>query len=415
MSVSALVLAALLGAVSPPVTSGVTPSDTITLADALSLAAAGPLVEVAEAEVALAEADEWQARLLPNPEISYQGYARAIGTPDAINGQQHQVDLGGPLLLAGQRRARMRAARLDTAAVRGQTCFVRTEIQRQVALRWVELLAVQETVEILSRGRDALQEAEELTQTRASRGGQTKYEAERVSAELRALEIELQTAKVDLRDASRRLAIAIGRPKWAPRASGSLEGVARERGAMDIETGYEQIPAVDLARREERAAAAGVVVARRERWPVPSIYGGVYATTDGGSASVSFGVALPIPVFDRGQARVARARADSRRARLRTVAVERVAQAEHERAAEIVRARRQAVRQWDEQLEDTMPRLRIMAREAYVGGVSSVLELIDAERTHLQAHLRGLGLARDLAVAVIELDAARGSLGDPCG
>lgn len=415
-SLSGLVLVVLLGAVSPPETRKVMPpSDTITLADALSLAAAGPLVEVAEADIDIAQADEWQARLLPNPEVSYQGYARAMGTPDAINGQQHQVDLGVPLLIGGQRRARMRAARLDTATVEGQTCVVRRDVQREVALRWVELLARQEAIETLSTGLTALQEAEDLTHKRAGHGAQTEYDAERVSAELRALESDLRVAQVELRDASRRLAIAIGRPEWAPRAAGSLEAVTSDRSPTGPDPDLESIPAVDLARRAERAAAAGEVVARRGRWPVPSIYGGVYATTDGGSTSVTFGVSLPLPVFDRGQARVARARAESRRARLRTVAIERVAQAEHERAAEMVRDRRHAARLWREQLEDAAPRLRTMAREAYAGGVSSVLELIDAERTYLQAQLRGLVLARDLAVAVMELDAARGTLGEPCG
>jgi cobalt-zinc-cadmium efflux system outer membrane protein len=415
MSVHALALFALLEATAPGSADEVARgSDAITLDDAVRLAGRAPIVEAAEADVGIAEAQEWQARLLPNPEVSYQGYARVMGTPDAINGQQHQVDLGGPLLVAGQRRARMRATRLQTAAVRGQTCVARVEIQREAALRWVALLSAQETIKTLSGGRTELQRAYELTRARASRGAQTEYDAERVAAELRALESELRVAHVELRDASHRLAIVLGRPQWTPRASGTLDAVAGRAVAVGEDPELHGIPVVDLARRAERAAAAGEVVAKRERWPVPSIYGGVYGTTDGDSASMTFGLSLPLPVFDRGQAGVARARAETRRARLRTTAVERVARGEYDRAVAVVRDREEALQQWQEHLAEAVPRLRAMAREAYAGGVSSVLELIDAERTHLQARLRGLELSRAVALARIDLDAARGVLGEPC-
>jgi cobalt-zinc-cadmium efflux system outer membrane protein len=129
---------------------------------------------------------------------------------------------------------------------------------------------------------------------------------------------------------------------------------------------------------------------------------------------MTFGLSLPLPVFDRGQAGVARARAETRRARLRTTAVERVARGEYDRAVAVVRDREEALQQWQEHLAEAVPRLRAMAREAYAGGVSSVLELIDAERTHLQARLRGLELSRAVALARIDLDAARGVLGEPC-
>jgi outer membrane protein TolC len=55
-----------------------------------------------------------------------------------------------------------------------------------------------------------------------------------------------------------------------------------------------------------------------------------------------------------------------------------------------------------------------MARKAYAGGVSSVLELIDAERTHLRAHLRAVELSRAHAASAIELHAARGTLAASC-
>jgi cobalt-zinc-cadmium efflux system outer membrane protein len=405
----AAVLSSAHGAFGPREADG---AQAVSLEDVLRMAAASPLAEAIEADLAVAEADEHQARLLPNPQVEYQGYARLVGTPNAINGQQHQIDLGIPLLLSGQRRARMRSARLRTAAVRAGTCVGRKRIQQDAAARWLDLLTAQEQLDRLSEGRVALEAAEELTRARAARGAQTEYDAERVGHELRLLDSDIQLAQAELHDASRGLATLVGRPSWTPRAEGTLAVPISELSQPPDDIA--DVPAVDAARRSERVAEADVTLARKERWPVPTLSGGTYVTTDGGSASMTFGVALPLPLFDRGQAQIARARAELRRARASTRAVEHVMRGEIERARAVLRERQMAAASFGEEAHTVAPRLRAMAHKAYEGGVSSVLELIDAERTYLDARLREVDLGRAVAQAAIELEAAQGTIGGAC-
>ena len=412
--IASLALAGLLAAVEAPIgPREAVRADEVELEEVLRMAGAGPLAEAIEADIAVSQADEHQARLLPNPQLEYQGYGRLLGTPEAINAQQHQLDLGVPLLVAGQRRARMRAARLRTDTVRAEVCVRRKDLQREAATRWVALLAAQDRLDRLSEGRVALKAAESLTGERAARGAQTEYDAERVGHELRLLDSEIRIAQAELRDAARGLATLVGRPGWTPRAKGSLaeSHLAIAHDGDDLA----DVPAVDAARRGARSAEAGVVLAKKERWPIPLLSAGTYVTTDGGSASVTFGVALPIPIFDRGQAQIARARAEVRRARAGTRAVEHLVQGEIERARAVLRERRIAVDAFGEEARTVAPRLRAMAHRAYEGGVSSVLELIDAERTYLNAQLHELDLERALAEAAIDLQAARGALGERCG
>lgn len=385
----------------------------LTLDEALRMAEASPFMAAIEADIDVARAEEQQARLLPNPEIEYQGYARTFGTPEAINGQQHQVTVGIPLLLAGQRRFRMRAAKLETATVEAEVCVARKQVERVVALAWVELLAAQEGLETLVEARTALAEAEALTRARAVRGAQSEYDAARVSHELHVLDSGIAVARVEVSDASRGLAAILGRSRWAPRAEGNLDEPTAAIGTA-ARPELDTLPAVAASRRAERLAEGREALARRGRWPVPVLSAGTYVTTDGDSASVTFGLQVPLPLFDRGQADVARARAVARRARLRTEAIERTASAEQERARARLEDRRAAIVGFHAEVQEVAPRLRSMARTAYAGGISSVLELIDAERTHLDARLRALELTRAHAVAAVELEAVQGTLGSPC-
>lgn len=372
-----------------------------------------PSLQSLAAEVEVVRSEEVQARLRPNPELRYMGYGRLHGTAQAINGQQHQVEAGFPLLIGGQSRTRRRAAEARTRASEAQSCVDTTWIAREGLEQFVALLTAQERLAILEEGDLALAATEELTLARASVGAQTKFDALRVATERETFAVDLSDARSARIDAAARLAGVIGAPHWRPQAVGSLE--PDQPGTRDGATGPpipgQELPAVQSAIRMQDAAAAEHRAARRERWPVPEVWFGTYLTTDGNSSSLVGGIRLPLPILDRGQGILARARAVERAAAARRTEVERSAAAELRRGLDVLAERRTAALTFQRSALARAPELRTMAREAYRGGVSRVLDLLDAERAWLAVRLRWIDLLERLALAELDVQFADGTLG----
>lgn len=372
-----------------------------------------PALRTLAAEVDVVRSEEVQARVRPNPEVRYVGYGRYAGTPQAINGSQHQVELGLPLLIAGQTRMRLRAAQARTRVAEADSCIYAQIVARDGVQHFVTLLAAQERLTILEEGHQALAATEELTRSRASVGAQTKFDVLRVSTEREIFAVQLSDARSAVVDAAARLAAMLGVPGWRPRAVGSLEPT--EQAPPEFEALWTMhgtgLPAVRSATRAQEAAAAERRAAARERWPVPEIFLGSYLTTDGSSGSVVGGLRLPLPILDRGQGLLARAHAVERATAARRTEIELAVAAELQRSLDVLSSRRDSALAFRRSALARAPELRTMAYDAYRGGVSRVLELLDAERAWLDVRLRWIDLLERLALAELDVQFASGALG----
>lgn len=374
-----------------------------------------PALRTLAAEVDVVRSEEVQARVRPNPELRYMGYGRFFGTPQAINGQQHQVEVGVPLLIAGQTRTRLRAAQARARVAEAESCVYAQVVARDAVDRFVTLLAAQERLAILEEGDRALAATEELTRARADVGAQTKFDVLRVSTEREIFAVQLSDARSAVADAAARLGAVLGAPRWRPRAVGSLE--PNEQAPSDFDALWAMqgkgLPAVLFATRTQEAAAAERRAAERERWPVPEVSLGSYLTTDGKSGSVVGGLRLPLPILDRGQGLLARAHAVERAAAARRTEIELGVAAELRRSIDVLVSRRESALAFRRSALARAPELRTMAYAAYRGGVSRVLELLDAERAWLDIRLRWIDLLERLALAELDVQFASGTLGRP--
>ena len=127
----------------------------------------------------------------------------------------------------------------------------------------------------------------------------------------------------------------------------------------------------------------------------------------------SVGATVSVPLFDRGQAQVARAEA----ARARTGAERRALRTRIEREVRVAhgaasRYRDLAARYQAESVEPAA-QLVAIAETAYEEGEYGILELLDAHRVSLGARLRLLELAAAARRAAIELDRAVGGEATP--
>ena len=365
------------------------------------------------ATIDVVAADRITANTLPNPSLSYGGLRLISGaSTGAVSSDQLVVDQ--PLLLFKQRQARRDLADLNVSAEQSHVAASLAERRLEARQAFAELVARQEESRILQESRTELQRIEQIVRGRAAAGDRSQYDVLRIETEARTLDVEIMNASTEVDDASGKLAGLLGFPGWQPRADGGLEPGATP---TDLEVLWDAAqhrrPDLIEVQRRQSVARGGLLVAQRERLPVPSLSGGALFTRQDTGTSLFFGASLPLPVFDRNRGAIARATAEID-ADTRSVEADLAeARAEVERTRAAFVSRRQTLATVEGDLVQRVPTLRRMAEDAYREGQGSVLELLDASRSlkdiqllHIK-QLEMTKLAEEAVISAAGLDASQ--------
>ena len=117
---------------------------------------------------------------------------------------------------------------------------------------------------------------------------------------------------------------------------------------------------------------------------------------------------MPLPLFDTGQARRAKARAQAIAARQRVAQTARQITAEIREAHDAVSELMTTVRQARTQLLPLHEQRVALARKVFEAGQEDVTRLRLAELDHLEAQLKHVRLQHQTARAILRLDRATG-------
>jgi cobalt-zinc-cadmium efflux system outer membrane protein len=167
-----------------------------------------------------------------------------------------------------------------------------------------------------------------------------------------------------------------------------------------------------VLQRQQAAARGGLLLARRERLPVPAVSGGAQTTREVNGTSAFFGLSVPLPLFDKNQGAIAKATAQVSAASLELQASLAEARAQIENAALVLTKRRDAWRAFEGTVSGRLPMLRRMSEDAYREGSADILELLDASRSLKEfqlarvQQLEAVKLAEETLIAVAALDIA---------
>jgi len=369
-----------------------------------------PRIAADRASIKVAEAERITAQTLPNPSLSYGGTHLVSGlSTGAVT--QHQVVYEQPLLIGHQRPAREAEADLNVAAERARVD--ETLAQRRLAVRqaFATLLSKQQQLQVSQQSLSDLERVVQVVRGRAEAGERSRYDVARVDTETETLRVEIMNAEADVEEAAGQLATLLGLPGWSPRGIGTLDpdNLPTEPNQLwDIAT--TRRPSLVALRQQQAASQGGIMLARRERLPVPVVSGGAQLTHDVTGASAFFGLSLPLPIFDKNQGAIAKAEAQLDADTLTLTAELQETRADVERAAKTLLARRQALERLEGSVVQHIPVLRQMAEDAYREGSGDILDLLDAMRSqraiqvsHVQ-QLESVKLAEETVRAVTGLD-----------
>ncbi len=383
-----LVLCALLW---PVHLAGAAPPETVTIEQAVAEALERNLTLLAErATLPIARARLITARLRPNPVLSAGGdHLDLLGT--GFN----EINAAGPAEFSlrsdflyergGKRRSRIEAAQGALEVAEMEVLNAARALKLQVQSAFVDALLARENLALARQNLEMLDRIVEVNVARLRAG--ELAEVELVRSRLAALQQAngVRRAERELRAALIRLQNLMGRDGFSPafQAAGELrrEGAVPTREELR-QAALENRPDL-LALRREAVRAAAELRLELARGKADWTFGTEYRRQQGLAGTgnmLGFFFSVPLPVFDRNQGEIERARQQIRQTELRLRALESAIRAELEDGWQQFQTARELLEQIEGRMLAQAREVREVTEYSYRRGEATLLELLDAQR-----------------------------------
>jgi cobalt-zinc-cadmium efflux system outer membrane protein len=354
--------------------------DSLTLTDALARArAARPQLSAAAAQVAGARAALRTAGAITNPTASY---TRSESTP-----REHFI-VEQPFDWLWRRGADRAAARAGVTRALADSAQTAIEVSHAVRLAFYRARAALLSEALVSAQAEEADSLARIAEARLRAGDVSLLEQEQAAQEAARARQSASAAREAARVAASGLERELGGAPLPP-PSGPLD--AGLDAPPDTTVPIERVPALRVAVADSAAAAALARSAARARVPAPAVQGGAEwgDPTEPGTLA-TFGVSVPIPLWQHGQGAVeeARARALGAGALAREARLEATRQAREVRIRLEESARRARIAR--DSLVPAAAVIRARAFHAYQAGETGIVPVLDAFRAERDVALGAL-------------------------
>lgn len=342
-----------------------------------------------------------QADTSPNPEIGFElENFSGSGPYRDFRSSERTYSLSQTIELGGKRSRRTDAARAarDGAAV--DLALARLDLARDVRLALSEAVAASRQVALTQDGLRLAVAVQDAIKARVEAGREAPIQASRA-------DITRRQAQLALDQANRRLTIA--RQTLAGLTGLSPAALALDEGwftRIDTDDAAASGDGADLRRRQADVARGRAELSAEQAKAIPDVTlsAGFRQFREDGENAFLVGVSVPIPIFDSNRGAIAKARADLVAAEA-DLAAERI---DLDRRTHAVRANLAAARDTARTLQDsiipTAEQAFGLANEGYAQGKFAYLEVLEAQRTLVDARTDLINALQGFHDARAELD-----------
>ena len=360
-----------------------------------------PATMEADALLDAAEARVRQARVRPNPELGLEA-ENAFGTGpfQGYDNAETTLSLSQDLELWGRRSARVGVARAEagTAALRRDLADV--EAASRLALVYAEAEAAERRFQLAE---------EALTVTIADTRAALILVEEGREPLLRGIqgETEAAAARATLDEAQAERDAAFARltaVAMLPTPVTSIDTSLLDRTPAGVTVAVGAAPEVLVAEAERAAAESRIEVERVRARPDVTASVGIRRYEAEDATALTFGVSMPLPLFDRNRGAIDAARAEFRAAEARLIGARQEAEADRNAAEARLRASASRVAAADAGIRAAEEAYRL-SRIGFEAGRISQLELRSSRAALINA--RNAAVDARLARVRAEIDLAR--------
>lgn len=377
-------------------------ADTLTLEQALDLAASRSfVVSAAQRELEAQDGAVRQAGAMRNPEFA----ASVEDTRSATRTTTATLNI--PFELGGKRGARVHAAQRSHELAQVELANTKAQLRSSTIAAYFAALSAQERSKLAASSAELATSGAQAVAKRVAAGKVSPVDATRAQLDQANAQLEVIEAQAELATARHALAALWGdaEPRFA-RVTGDINDIPDRAPLPELMGRLDEAPALLAARAEVERRKALVDVERSKAVPDVTLSVGARRDNDMGRTQAIVGLAIPLPLFDRNQGavheaskRAIQAEDEFQAARLRVLAELQAAATQLSVARRSLHALQATVLPAAQQAYDS-------ARQGFEAGKFGFLDVIDAQRSLLQArarYLSALTTAHQAATAIDRL------------
>lgn len=402
------------GGAPAPAGTGTGPSFSLEQLQQLALAHS-PALAAAQTQIPQSQANEVTAAIRPNPVLAWDALFIPIFNPSAItlnylnNTAEYDASFAYTFERGGKRNARIQAARDATAVVRSQVDDTARGLAFGVAQQYVNVLLAKSSLAFAQQDLASWQNTAQIGQSQYNAGAISEGDLDTIKLQTLQFETTVSADRLSLLQALTALRQQVGFGGLP--ANYQVSGDLAFEGLHGNEDDYKALALKD--RPDLRAAQQGITAAESQhrlaqangKRPLTTTfqYSHVGALNDAG-----FLFNMEIPLFDRNQGEVARTAAATTQAQ----------DQEHQTSEQVltdVATAYEAVQQGAQVVGLYTSGYRAQAKQAldirqysYQRGASSLLDLLDAERTYRSTEL---GYRQALAAYMVAIEQLKEAVG----
>jgi cobalt-zinc-cadmium efflux system outer membrane protein len=376
----------------------------LTLAKALALTLEkSPVLSSFSWDIRAAEARIIQAKLVPNPEVSFEGedFTRADES------MQNTLEFSQLIELGGKRNSRIREAQLDREGTEWDYQEKRLEVLKLTSLAFIDALTAQRNVQLAKENVELTEGAVPVTKTRVEAGKASEVELVRTNTAVATARIRLTEASRELETTQVNLAAQWGAKKAAfPSVTGNLDQLRPIPSFESLKAKLQQNP--DLARwtTERQKREAVLNLARAEAKPDLTLRAGPRLLgASRAEPTLVAGFSIPLPLWNRNQGKIAEAEAGVSKTADERAAAEAKAYAELNEAYQTLARAAEEVRILRETALPGAKSAVGQITDGYAAGRFSQLDVLDAQRTYNETRTQYVRALSDFQKAQAQIDA----------
>jgi cobalt-zinc-cadmium efflux system outer membrane protein len=380
----------------------------LTLQQVLDIARAqNPSLLAAQKHVAATHSSEITAGLRVNPSFALSGADVTLPANNPSSPYTYVGNVSRLFELGQKRRWRLDIAGATTSVTQSQYNDQERQTVLQVKDAFTNMLAAKAALQVAQDNLDSYRQTVKLSKARLDAGDIDKTDFARIDLQLAEFESDLDSAKLNLVQASDSLQLLMGVEK-----SLADFDIAGSLDPPTIPATLDQIEQQALAARPDYLAArqsvtladANVKLADANATTDPTL-GGEYERV-GVYNSVGFQVSIPLRIFDRNQGEKERTRFEAQSARLSETSARNQVLNDVDQAWAAYDAAQDLAKRYNSHYVDEADSVRSNLEFSYRRGGTTLLDYLDALRDYRQVHLAALAANQQVWLSLDQLSFA---------
>lgn len=357
-------------------------------------------------DLEIARGQRLQARQFINPQVSYLQEGTKKGR------RVTTVELSQEIELGGKRAARTSVADSERAIAAADVAAYRANLRADVVTAYFDVLAAQERLSLAQSSQQLSDRVTAVAARRVQAGRISPVEETRARVAEASTRIELSQASTELELARRRLSATWG-------LAGGHIGVVETPPAPAVDHRNEQLtpslagaPQLARARLEVDRQQALATLERARRMPNLTVTLGTQRDEQAGTRQGVFGIAVPLPLFDRNQGNLLSALRRTDKARDELAATQNRASAELDQASLRLASARSELALLQSEILPGASSAYEASSKGFELGKFSFLDVLDAQRSLNQAKAQYIAALATSYRAAADIERLVGSVNE---